>query len=80
MLHLGHHKVSNLRRFMMTNNRTSGIENYLHQGYLNQSQGKLDEAQEDFNKIIEINPNLVMGYCSRGCLYLQQEDWGPGPC
>lgn len=59
----------------MNQNRISNIENYLHRGQVNQSQGKLDEARMEFNKIIEINPNLVMGYCSRGCVYLQQENW-----
>jgi tetratricopeptide (TPR) repeat protein len=59
----------------MMNNRISGIENHLHQGKSHQSEGRLGEAYAEFSKIIEINPNIVMGYCSRGCLYLQTEDW-----
>jgi tetratricopeptide (TPR) repeat protein len=55
--------------------KVRGADNHLHWGNIYQKQGKLEQALVEFNKIIEISPNLAQGYKSRGNLYLQQANW-----
>jgi tetratricopeptide (TPR) repeat protein len=55
--------------------KIQGAENHLHWGNIYQKQRKFDQALNEFNKIVEISPNLAQGYKSRGSLYLQQGKW-----
>jgi tetratricopeptide (TPR) repeat protein len=47
----------------------------LHWGNVYQQQGKLDQALNEYNKIIHTSPYLAIGYVSRGSVYLQQGRW-----
>ena len=46
-----------------------GVDNHLYWGNIYQKQGKFPQALIEFNKIIDINPNLSQGYKSRGYLF-----------
>lgn len=54
-----------------------GADNFLHNGHILENQGKFEEALREYNQFIRINPNLAVGYSSRGGLYLQLKE-SPG--
>jgi protein O-mannosyl-transferase len=45
---------------------------YIHRGYLFQSDGKSENALNDFSKAIEINPKYAEAYNNRGIIYGNQ--------
>ena len=45
-----------------------GPDNHLQLGNIYQKQGKFTVALKEFNKIIDISPDLAQGYKSRGIL------------
>ncbi|MDE2222029.1 MAG: tetratricopeptide repeat protein [Candidatus Omnitrophica bacterium] len=51
------------------------VHDYQHWGNFYLKRNKFDEALQEFNKIIEVRPNLSQGYKIRGNLYFQHEKW-----
>lgn len=49
------------------------VGNFTDQGDIYQDQGKFEEALLEYTHAIKVNPNIALGYISRGNLYLQQK-------
>ena len=53
----------------------STVEDYLSRGTILAKQGKPDEAISEFNKAIELDPDLFLAYVGRGAAYGDKQQW-----
>lgn len=61
--------------FLSCASKEKQAEEHFRKGFEHQNQGNLDEALEEYQKALQLNPNYTQVYTNLGTVYLGKQDY-----
>ncbi|UCB52278.1 MAG: tetratricopeptide repeat protein [Candidatus Zixiibacteriota bacterium] len=61
--------------FLSCESKEKQAEKHFRQGFSYQNQGDLDQALEEYEKAVQLNPGLTKAYTNAGAIHLQRENY-----